>query len=147
MHICLHLILSRTGICVTKWRGLELMIELIGPLYNWLQQFTNHWYAAIFFRLDTPLELFWLPTELNWTELLRCTSVLLPVPSYNSSVRTRRETPSSVVKNVCLLVRYLATDVLLLLRMCLPGRCLAMGMCATICMCPASFPIDCTKFR
>jgi hypothetical protein len=44
------------------------MIEFIGPthLYNWLQQFTNHWDTVIF-RLDTPLELFWLQTELHCT--------------------------------------------------------------------------------
>jgi hypothetical protein len=40
------------------------MIEFVGPLYNLLQRFTNHWHPVIF-RLDTPLELFWLPTELS----------------------------------------------------------------------------------
>jgi hypothetical protein len=35
---------------------------------------------------------------------------------FNSSARTPRKTPSSVVKNACLLVRYLLIDVLLLLR-------------------------------
>jgi hypothetical protein len=38
--------------------------------------------------------------------LLFCTPPhLLTVPSYNSSARTQRKTPSSVVKNACLLVR------------------------------------------
>jgi hypothetical protein len=53
-------------------RVLDLMIEFIGPLYNWLQQFTNHY----------PTHCHLLPTghstgtilnsnrkELNWTEL------------------------------------------------------------------------------
>jgi hypothetical protein len=44
-------------------RVLDLMIEFIWPLYSWLQQFTI-WHTVIFFRLDTPRELFWLPTEL-----------------------------------------------------------------------------------
>jgi hypothetical protein len=57
--------------------------------------------------------------------------------TYNSSARTQRKTPSSVVKNTCLLARYLAMDVLLLLtayalRMRLPSRCLGMGIWVTI---------------
>jgi hypothetical protein len=122
---------------------LYLMIKFIGPLYNWLQQFTNHWHTVIFFWLDTQWELFWLPTELLhysvllpqfWSELRQT------VPSYNSSARTPQKTPSSVVKNACLLVHYLPMDVLLLLRfyasgMCLPSRCLAMGICVTIYTC------------
>jgi hypothetical protein len=43
-------------------RILDLMTEFIGPLHNCLQQF---WYTVIFFRLDTPRELFWLLTELS----------------------------------------------------------------------------------
>jgi hypothetical protein len=35
----------------------------------------------------------------------------LTVPSYNSSVRTSRKTPSSIVKNSYLLVRYLAMGI------------------------------------
>jgi hypothetical protein len=38
----------------------------------------------------------------------------MTVPSYNSLARTPRKTSSSVVKNACLLVRYIAMDVLLL---------------------------------
>jgi hypothetical protein len=35
------------------------MIEFIGPLYNWLQQFKNRWHTVSFFRLNTlsPTEL------------------------------------------------------------------------------------------
>jgi hypothetical protein len=45
----------------------------------------------------------------------------MTVPSYNSSARTARKTPSSFVKNACLSVRYLAMDVLLLLSPCTMG--------------------------
>jgi hypothetical protein len=41
-------------------------------------------------------------------------SRLLTVTSHNSLARTPRKAPSSIVKNACLLVRYLAMDVLLL---------------------------------
>jgi hypothetical protein len=40
-------------------------------------------------------------------------SVLFSVSSYSSSVRTPRKTPSSAVKIECLLVRYVAMDILL----------------------------------
>jgi hypothetical protein len=67
------------------------------------------WHTVIF-RQDTPLEVFWLPNA------LRCTpSILSTVPSYNSSARTPRKTPSSLVNNACLLVRYIAMNILLLL--------------------------------
>jgi hypothetical protein len=72
------------------------------------------------------------------TPLLRCTpSRLLTVPSCNTSARTPRKTPSSVVKNACSWVRYLAIDAPLLLSayasgMCLPSRYLAMGICIKI---------------
>jgi hypothetical protein len=38
-------------------------------------------------------------------------SVLLSVSSYNSAARTPQKTPSSIIKNACLLVRYLAMNV------------------------------------
>jgi hypothetical protein len=115
------------------------MIEFIGPSYNWLQQFTNH-YLTHCHLLPTghSTELFWLPPALNWT------TPLYPfnshsVPSYNSSVGTPRKTPSSVLKNASLLVHYLAMDVLLWLTvyasgMCLPSHCLAMDICITLCI-------------
>jgi hypothetical protein len=52
------------------------MIEFIVPLYNWLQQFTNHdgtlssssdWHSAGTILTSNWTELNW--TELNWTEL------------------------------------------------------------------------------
>jgi hypothetical protein len=62
---------------------------------------------------------FW---RLRLTTFYYC-SILHPVP---------QKTPSSVVKNACLLVHYLAMDVLLLsvfiVGMCLLNRCLAMDI-------------------
>jgi hypothetical protein len=52
---------------------------------------------------------------LDYCSVLHCTpSRLLTVPSYNSSARTPQKTPSTIISNACLLVRYLATDDLLL---------------------------------
>jgi hypothetical protein len=44
-------------------RVLDLIIQFIRPWYNWLT--TVH--KSLSNTLDTPLELFSLPTELNWT--------------------------------------------------------------------------------
>jgi hypothetical protein len=52
--------------------------------------------------------------QLNSVLFLRTPSILLTVPSYNSSARTPRKTQSSLVKNAHLLVHYLAMDVVLL---------------------------------
>jgi hypothetical protein len=66
-----------------------------------------------------------------------CTTTVLPNTSYNYFARIPRKTPSSIVQNASLLVRYLAVDVLLLLGacvagMCLSTRCLARGIHFTI---------------
>jgi hypothetical protein len=57
-------------------------------------------------------------------------------PRYIALGRTPRKTPSSIIKDACLLVRYLATDVILLRAhvagTCLQTRCLAMGIQVTI---------------
>jgi hypothetical protein len=78
----------------------------------------------------------------NYSELFHYFTVLRCSPSnlishsvlyyYNSPAQTPRKTWSSVVENACLLARYIAMDVLLLLTayalgMCLPSRCLAMA--------------------
>jgi hypothetical protein len=88
----------------------------------------SSWYSLIHFlpfllnhfRLTSPeLDQIPIPSRLlHFTlQLLFSTSSrLLTVPSYNSSARTPRKTPSSVVRNACLLVRYLTMDVLLLSR-------------------------------
>jgi hypothetical protein len=49
-------IIKYSGFAWLIRRGLDSMMEFIGLLYNWLQQFTNHWNTVIF-RLDTPMDL------------------------------------------------------------------------------------------
>jgi hypothetical protein len=48
-------------------RVLDLMIEFIGPTTGYNSSQVTIWHTVIFLRLDTPLEPFWLPTELNST--------------------------------------------------------------------------------
>jgi hypothetical protein len=77
-------------------------------------------------RLDYPRLLFYTPL---YSVFSAYTTFVLP--SYNHFPRTPRKTPSSIVKNSCLLVRYLAIDVLLFRAfasagMSLSTRCLAM---------------------
>jgi hypothetical protein len=81
--------------------------------------------------MDTPLGL--LCFQLNSIVLFQFWSDLrLTVPSCNSSARTPRKTPSSVVKNAYILVRCLKMDIPLLraysLALCLPSRCLAINI-------------------
>jgi hypothetical protein len=63
-------------------------------------------------------------------------TTVLPNTSYNHFARTPRKTPSYIAQNACLLVRYLAIDVLLLSAcvagMCLPTCCVAMGIHVTL---------------
>jgi hypothetical protein len=71
-----------------------------------LQQFTNH-YLTHCHLLTGHSNWNYSDFQLNWAPLLRFT------PSYSFVLlqflgRTPRKTPSSVVKNACLLVRYLA---------------------------------------
>jgi hypothetical protein len=88
--------------------------------------------------------------QLNFV-VLHCTpSILLTVPSYNFSAQTPRKTPSSVVNSTCLLVRYLAMDVLLLSLtsgMCLPSRCLAMDICSIVLMHESCLALDRAQIR
>jgi hypothetical protein len=129
-------------------RVLDLMIEFIGRLYNRLQQFTNH-YLTHSHLLPTGHSTGIILTS-NWTPLYSVlllqfwSELRLTVPFYNSSARTPRKTPSTVVKNTCLLFRYLAVNVLLLLiayasGMCVPSRCLAVSICVTI-LRPVEYP-------
>jgi hypothetical protein len=79
-----------------------------------------------------------LPTAVLYSFYSASTSSFLPNTSYNHFARAIRKTPSSIVHNACLLARYLAVDVLLLLSACiagmyLPTRCLAMGIHVTLC--------------
>jgi hypothetical protein len=115
------------------------MIKFIGPLYSWLQQFTDHYLThchlpighstgAILTSSWTPLYSFVLLKF--WSELR------LTLPSYNSSARTRPKTAPSLIKNVCLFFPYLTMSVLLLTvyasGMCLTSRCLAVGIYVTV---------------
>jgi hypothetical protein len=124
-------------------RGLDMMIEFIGPLHNWLQQFTN------------PYLEHWTISTSDHTSLLHYFVVLLPVfwlcPLITTcSARTPWKIPSSVVNNACLLVHYLAMDVVPLLSAYASGirlssRCLAMGICVTVLYC--SFMLCCIASR
>jgi hypothetical protein len=40
--------------CMTNWRVLDLRIEFIGPLHNWLQQFTNHYLTYCYLPTEHP---------------------------------------------------------------------------------------------
>jgi hypothetical protein len=63
-------IVTYKGFAWLTRRGLDLMIEFIGPLYNWLQHFTNHYLTHChLLRLDTPLT-------------SNCTKLLVWVESY-----------------------------------------------------------------
>jgi hypothetical protein len=131
-------IVTHPGFAWLIRRVLDLIIKFIWPLYNWLQQFTTyyltHCHLPIGHSTGTILTSKWTP--LYSVVHLCIPSIILTVPFYNSSARTQRKTPSSVVKNACLLVPYLAMDVLVL-RACasgiyLPSRCLAIGICVVI---------------
>jgi hypothetical protein len=74
----------------------------------------------------------------NLTHFLRTThSNDLLWPFITSRHGPRRKHSLSIVEKVCLLIRCLVMDVLLLraytsARLCLPSRCLAMGVCITV---------------
>jgi hypothetical protein len=81
------------------------------------------WLTGSWCRYSTP------PQNRCWSSTLFCTI-------YNSSAQTPHKTLSSVAQNECLLVHYLALDVLyswaLVARMCLPSLCPVMGICITV---------------
>jgi hypothetical protein len=66
-------------------------------------------------RLDYSRLLLYTPSALSVSTLYYsvCTTTVLQNISDNHFARTPRKTPSSIVQNACLLVCYLATDVLL----------------------------------
>jgi hypothetical protein len=76
-------------------RVLHLMIGFIGPLYNWLQQFTNHYLTHCHLlptghSTGTILSSEW--TELHYSVVLLCTPpISLALPAYKSSARTPRK--------------------------------------------------------
>jgi hypothetical protein len=72
---------------------------------------------------------------------------VLPNTFYNHCASTPWKTLSSIIQNVCLLVPYLAMNVLLLLSACVAGmclltHCLAMGIHLTIPCLITSSPVD-----
>jgi hypothetical protein len=93
---CVHIV-TYQGFVWQIRRGLDLMIEFIGPLYNCLQQFTNHTLSS-----SSDWALHWNYSELHYSVVLpQFKSPALFCITYNSLARTPRKTPSSVVKNVC----------------------------------------------
>jgi hypothetical protein len=78
-----------------------------------------------------------LSTAVLYSVLL-CFCYSCPAEHFLRLARTPRKTPHSLVKNSCLLIRYLVMNVLLLFRasafaaMCLASRCLAVGIHVTI---------------
>jgi hypothetical protein len=117
-------------------RVLYLMIESIGPLYNWLRQFANHCLTHCHL-LPTGHSTGTILTS-NWTPLcsFNFLSIFLVVPSYNSSARTTENTV--LCYEECLLIGPLANDGCpsiferVTLAMCLQSRCVAMGICVTV---------------
>jgi hypothetical protein len=130
-----------SGICVTNkagfWIWVSNLLNVSTTGYNSSQITIWHCHRLLTGQsTGTVLTSNWTPLY-SFVLLQFWSELRLTVPSYNFSAQTPRKTPSSFVKNACLLVRYLAMDVLLLLRayasvMCLPSRCLAMDICVTI---------------
>jgi hypothetical protein len=131
-----------SGVCVTNktdfWILCSNLLDLYTTGYN-SSQITHCHLLPTGHSTGTPLTSNWTPPLLRFIPLYSLNSDLpLFCSIYNSSARTPRKTLSSFVKNACFLARYLSLDVLLLLTayalsVCLPNRCLAMGICVTIC--------------
>jgi hypothetical protein len=122
------------------------MIEFIGPLYNWLQQFTSHYLTHCHLlptdtTAKTILTSKW--TELNWTELnysvvLLCTPSIVTLILFCSALLTWSR-GGSVENTACSSVVFTAplhnngsypivACVFVAAGMCLPSRCLTMGV-------------------
>jgi hypothetical protein len=129
-------------------RVLDLMIEFIGPLYNWLQQFTNH-YLTVSSSSDWTLHWNYSDFQLNCQLLLapRYTCIAsgrataqktYQLPS-NWYMRTHRKHLLRHRFYCCVhVLRALPRNgstllsVAYLLRACLPSRSLAMDLHVTI---------------
>jgi hypothetical protein len=106
---------------VTYKTDSDWMIGFIDTLYTELGTAGN--YSAIAVEIDSFL-------DNNYSNDLLCSFI---TPRHGQ----RRKHSLSIVEKTCLLIRCLAMDVLLfrsltLAGMCLPSRCLAMGLYATI---------------
>jgi hypothetical protein len=123
-------IVTYPGVARLIKRVLYLMIEFIGPLYNCLQQFTNH-YLTHCHLLPTGHSTGAIPnssnTPLHSVVLPPFRSPILFCIIYNSSARTHWKTWSSVVKNV--LIDPLPSNGCPSI---FDSVCLAMGICVTI---------------
>jgi hypothetical protein len=106
----------------------------------WFCDCQVRWFDSIQFQAHIPAvwRLEAQPFTSHSTTLLLLLLLLLKRPSlslYNPSARTPRKT-SCIVKGACLLVRYQASPIVAcacVFGMCLPSRCLAMGIKVTIC--------------
>jgi hypothetical protein len=86
-----HDIVTYPGFAWLIRRVLDLTIEFIGPLYNWLQQFKNH-YLTLSSSSDWTLPWNYSDFQLHSVVLLPFWSELrLTMLSYNSSARTLTE--------------------------------------------------------
>jgi hypothetical protein len=86
-------------------------------IYNRLTVTSNHTISPLWTPYFLSCHFFSITFDchLQFLRLLFYTlSRLVTVPFYNASARTPRKTPSSIVKYACLLIRYLAMDVLIL---------------------------------
>jgi hypothetical protein len=133
-------IVTYSGFVWLKRRVLDLIIEFIGPLYNWLQQFTNHWHTVICFVWTVSRQLNY---RTCWTtQCYKRTLAIYP------RVGRRRKHVHSLAMDVYRIVahslpRSVFTGPLpsngcpsvvgdALVGTCLPSRCLAMVIYVTI---------------
>jgi hypothetical protein len=106
-------------------RILDLIIEFIGPLYNWLKQFANYCLThSHLLRFDTPL-LRCTPFSSSDCALLQ---LLCTDPKENTVFCCQKYVfigplPSDGCPSIVVRIFF---------GICLPSRCLAMGICTTI---------------
>jgi hypothetical protein len=119
------------------WIWWSNLLDLYAVGYNSSQ--ITIWYTVIFFRLDIPLELFWLPTELNSTTPLYSLILLkfswpclFIIPQHEPRGKhrlllSRMSVFGPLPSNWCPSIVECVTWAIFL-----SSRCLAMGTCVTI---------------